>query len=95
LTQAMKILVDQGVALNKHRARLYHPTTNTNQSVQLAQKLKLNLGRDFATTHTGHIMGNLHQFSMIHHRHKNEESYGWQNRVWDSTLMPPRPTEKQ
>ncbi|MFC6635607.1 hypothetical protein [Microbulbifer taiwanensis] len=50
LTQAMKILVDQGVTLKGHTAYLAKATSSPGQAVRLAHRLEMTLNEDFADT---------------------------------------------
>ncbi len=83
LTQAMKILSDQGVKLPGHSAFLYRPSSNVNEAVQYAHALGLNLDRNFVNTEIGDYMGNRDQVAMIRRRIKNEDAYSTGNAIWD------------
>ena len=70
LTQAMKILVDQGVKLDNHTAFLFRPKTSPNEAVKLAHKLNMKLERDFSKTTAFDMIGNRDQLKVIWNRKK-------------------------
>lgn len=83
LTQAMKILADQGVSLKNHTAFLYRPNTNVDEAATWAHKIGLNLDRKFVLTLAGDYMGNRNQVGMILNRFKAEKGYRVGNMCWD------------
>lgn len=72
LTQAMKILADQGVTLDNHRVYLHRPTTSPNEALKQAQRLKLQLSRDFSKSAMTDWVGNQSQLKVIFNRLCNE-----------------------
>lgn len=84
LTQAMKILVDQGVTLPNHSAYLFQPTTLPSTTIKLAHQLNLSLDPKFMTTAAFDIIGNSGHFSLVSSRLKNEDAYKWDNALMDT-----------
>jgi hypothetical protein len=84
LTQAMKILADQGVTLGEsHSAFLYRPNTNVEEAVTWAHKLGMTLDRNFTKTLPMDFMGNRNQIGLIKRRFKAEKGYKAGHVVWD------------
>lgn len=75
LTQAMRILVDQGVKLEGHSAYLYRPQSAPLEAIQLAHQLGIKLDRRFAHTLPLDIIGNRDRLKVISERRKNEPGY--------------------
>lgn len=75
LTQAMKILADQGVKLDKHRAFMVRPRTSVNEAVKQAHRLNLKIPRNFTTTGALDYIGNRDQLELIGSRLKSEVGY--------------------
>lgn len=75
LTQAMKILVDQGVTLDKHDVFLYRPNTNVEEAITWVHKLGMTLHRNFTKTLPMDFMGNRNQIGLIKRRFKAESGY--------------------
>ncbi|MDH5653112.1 MAG: hypothetical protein OEZ39_14745 [Gammaproteobacteria bacterium] len=80
LTQAMQILVDQGVKLDKHAVFLNRPTTRQSKVVELALKLGLKPDGGTAKSRFGpnELIGKLGIFDgylTAYERMKNDDSY--------------------
>lgn len=81
LTQAMKILVDQGVKLPGHAIYLHHPTTSQNNAYQLSQKLELKVDRKVGKNNLlnpNELVGGLRvggQFLLPWQRYRSEQGY--------------------
>lgn len=74
-TQAMKILVDQGVHLEGHYVQLIRPTTAPSEALRLAHQLKLTIGDKFADTAAFDYIGNRDHLECIGLRLKSEQDY--------------------
>lgn len=72
LTQAMKILADQGVSLKGHIVYLVRPSTSPLEALKQAERLQLTIGRQFYETGTADVIGNRDQFEVILHRRKTK-----------------------
>ncbi|WP_250461595.1 hypothetical protein [Microbulbifer litoralis] len=87
LTQAFKILADQGIKLEKHTAFLVRPTTSPNEAVKTAHAAGLKLDRKFTKTNKLDIVGNRDQLELIYNRFKHEndglDGYIWTKAVAD------------
>lgn len=89
LTQAMQILVDQGVALKGHTAYLYKPRTSPGKALLLAHKLNLTLNESFADTGWS-LQGAASQFSVAGDRLKNKNdpyNKGYHSQAWVNGLV--------
>ncbi|MCX2840837.1 hypothetical protein OQJ59_04315 [Microbulbifer thermotolerans] len=75
LTQALKILADQGVRLKDHYAFLVRPRTSPNEAVKAAHAVGLKLTRKFSQTHMLDYIGNRDQLELIINRLRNEKNY--------------------
>ncbi|KEQ12254.1 hypothetical protein [Endozoicomonas numazuensis] len=85
LTQAMKILADRNVTLEKHTVFLYRPSTSPNVAVQIAHQLNLNLDRKFIHTHPLDAIGNRDQLELIANRVRaKNDTYKLKNAPWDA-----------
>ncbi|MDH5181499.1 MAG: hypothetical protein OEZ39_14755 [Gammaproteobacteria bacterium] len=85
LTQAMAILVDQGITLPNHSIFMFRPKSVPHEALKLAHELKLNIGRDFSQAKSTDIIGNKGTIGMIYDRVKKEgESYTNGNALWDA-----------
>ncbi|MCW8126056.1 hypothetical protein [Microbulbifer halophilus] len=73
LTQALRILADQDVKLEKHTAFLVRPTTSPNEAVKAAHAAGLKLDRKFSKTDKLDIIGNRDQLELIYNRLKHEK----------------------
>lgn len=71
------------MTLKNHSAFLYRPNTNTNEAVQLAHKVGLQLDRKFLHTTTYDYMGNPDQVRMIFNRKKTDAGYTLGNTCFD------------
>lgn len=82
LTQAMQILVDQGVTLNKHYVQFSAPTTSLNKAVFLAQRLELSKLRNYhhnrklLDPHQALGGGLLSNYMVPYQRLRHENDYG-------------------
>jgi len=84
LTQAMAILVDQGVTLPEHNIFMHRPKSVPRLALKLAHKLELNIGRDFKKSGFADVIGNKGSLGMIFDRKMNEgEDYTWRNAAYD------------
>ena len=84
LTQAMKMLADQKVSLEKHTIFLYRPSTSPNEAVRIAQQLNLNLDRKVTHTHPLDVIGNRDQIEMIINRVRSKnDNYKLKYAPWD------------
>lgn len=70
LTQAMKILADQGGSLKGHTVYLVRPSTSPLEALKQAERLELTIGRQFYETGTADMIGNRDHFEVILHRRK-------------------------
>lgn len=84
LTQAMQILVEQNIALKKHSIFLYEPSTSPAQTVQLAHRLGMMMGRNVVKTGSLNYMGNRDQLELSWSRYRAERSYTIGNLVYDT-----------
>lgn len=88
LTQALKILADQGVTLETHTAFLFRPTSSPNEAVKAAHAAGLKLDRKFTKTNKLDIIGNRDQLELIYNRLKHEgdddNGYIWTKAVADA-----------
>lgn len=78
LTQAMELLVQQGVKLDKHAAFMVLPSSSPRKAVKLAHKLNLVKDEDFIKT--GYVDGvnTLSSLGAAFSRIKNtDDPYGW------------------
>ncbi|WP_231758073.1 hypothetical protein [Microbulbifer elongatus] len=75
LTQAMKILADQGVKLSKHNIFLYQPKTSQVETLSVARKLEINVERKFTEVSALNFAGVLGQPAASLNRLVNEKNY--------------------
>lgn len=81
LTQAMKILIDQGITLSSHAIYLHRPTTSQNNAYKLSQKLGLKVDRKIGKNNLlniNELAGGLRvggQFLLPWQRYRSEEGY--------------------
>ncbi|AMX03397.1 hypothetical protein [Microbulbifer thermotolerans] len=84
LTQAMQILADKGITLEKHGVYLYKPRTSPARALRLAHQLKLRLNQRFADTGYS-VHGALSQYSVAGLRLKNNKdpyNKGYHAKAW-------------
>lgn len=72
LTQALRILADQGVKLKNHTAFLVRPTSSPNEAIKAAHAVGLKLDRKFTKTDKLDLIGNRDQLELIYNRLKHE-----------------------
>lgn len=72
LTQALRILADQGVKLKDHTAFLVRPTSSPNEAIKAAHTVGLKLDRKFSKTDAIDYIGNRDQLELIYNRLKHE-----------------------
>jgi len=77
LTQALTILADQCVKLEKHKVFLYEPTTSPNQAIKAAFSVGLKVDRKFSKTNFLNVMGNRGQLAVVCNRliHEDKRDY--------------------
>ncbi|ROS00176.1 hypothetical protein EDC56_2812 [Sinobacterium caligoides] len=75
LTQAMRILADQGVELKTHTAYLYKPKSRTNVAVKQAMRLNLSINGDFSQSSALDIVGNMDALAVVKTRSQHDDSY--------------------
>ncbi|MGD8174327.1 hypothetical protein [Marinimicrobium sp. ARAG 43.8] len=89
LTQAMQILVDQGVALKGHTAYLYKPRTSPGEALLLAHQLNLTLNESFADTGWS-LRGAVSQLGVAGARLNNKNdpyNKGYHSQAWINGLV--------
>ena len=86
LTQAMKILADRNIKLDKHSAYLHRAGSDPAEAVRQAHRLELKLDRNFIGTNPLDA-GNGGQFGMIKARLMNpkDKEYKWTHALIDSS----------
>ncbi|WP_288131618.1 hypothetical protein [Microbulbifer sp.] len=72
LTQALRILADQNIKLEKHKVFLYEPATPPSQAIRAAQAVGMSLDRKFSKANFLNIVGNRGQLAVAVHRLRNE-----------------------
>ncbi|SMF30305.1 hypothetical protein SAMN02745866_01965 [Alteromonadaceae bacterium Bs31] len=84
LTQAMRMVADSNVKLDKHNIYLYDPTTSTNEAFKMAHLVGIEPDRDAVKTGMFNYMGNRDQLPAIFNRYRSEKGYTFGNMVYDS-----------
>ncbi|WOX04858.1 hypothetical protein [Microbulbifer pacificus] len=75
LTQAMKILADQGLTLSEHNIFLFQPKTSQSEILNVARRLNINIGRNLSRVSPINIAGALGQPSATINRFLHEQNY--------------------
>jgi len=83
LTQALEIVSNNNVRLEKHNVFLYDPTTSTNQALQAARRAGIELDRYAVHTGIFNPMGNSGQLTMLYNRVKSDKDYTRGNAAFD------------
>lgn len=83
LTQAMKILADQGLTLSEHRIFLYQPKTSQSETLNVARRLNINIGRNFSRVSPINIAGALGQPAATINRFRHENNYKVEQAIGD------------
>jgi len=83
LTQAMKILVGQGVKLPLHTVFLHRPRSVPREALKFALQLELNIGRDFSKAGALDVIGNMGKLGIIYDRVKAGNGYTDAQAAWD------------
>ena len=85
LTQAMAVLVDQGVTLPNHHVFMHRPKSVPNIALKLAHQLELKIGRDFKKSGMTDVIGNKGTLEMIYDRKMNSrDNYTSNHAAWDT-----------
>ncbi len=85
LTQALAILVDQGVKLPDHFIFMHRPKSVPHEALKLAHQLDMKIGRDFKKSAATDVIGNMGALGMIYDRRMKEgKRYTTGNAIWDT-----------
>ncbi|MFD1217126.1 hypothetical protein [Microbulbifer celer] len=87
LTQALRMLADQNIKLQKHKVFLYEPTTPPSQVIKAAQAVELTLDRKFSKANALNIVGNRGQLAVIANRVRNEREVDYKLRKASADLV--------
>ena len=87
LTQAMELLVQQGVKLDKHAAFMVLPSSSPRKAIDLAHKLNLVKDEEFIKTGYVDSVNTVSSLSSAFARIKNDKDpYGWGSAVKEAGL---------
>ncbi|MDN3638732.1 hypothetical protein QWY82_07925 [Simiduia curdlanivorans] len=75
LTQALRVLADQGLKLNKHSIFMVEPNTSSDDALKQAHRLQMKLGREVSKVGFLNVVGNQGQPRAIMARLRSEQSY--------------------
>jgi hypothetical protein len=84
LTQAMRMLADRNIKLNKHKVFLFRPSTSTNEAFTWANAIELRVGSNFCKSSPLDYIGNRDRLELIVNRRQNDKRYGNKQVIGDS-----------
>ncbi|WP_406828055.1 hypothetical protein [Microbulbifer sp. ARAS458-1] len=87
LTQALKILADQGKTLPGHNVFLFDPKTSQTKVIENAHRLKMNVGRKISRVSTFNITGVMGSASASVYRLRHEKGYKIGQTVGDAAQL--------
>ncbi|WP_078084557.1 hypothetical protein [Microbulbifer mangrovi] len=87
LTQAMRILADQGIKLENHSIFLYEPKTSQTAILDAARAIDIKIGRNLSKISPINLAGVFGQPPASINRIANEEGYGLGRTIGDSVQL--------